>query len=303
MEIITQVVPDDFNLFLFGDLHRGSVHFCQTSYNRFLNTFESPFDGVSENYAVNQGDNIEALATDDRRFDLTNADLTGWKARESFIDAQIQSAIDLLKPLGERLVVVLKGNHEHTIERITNAGSRIASGLGVPYGTYSVVINYVDKNGSLLFKHYATHGRKQLSSIADDPVRQRANMELQLKRAVKSKFGDTLLNSMGHAHKIITAKPRPQLYLTTGEDIEQRYTKPRKRTGYIEPNHKWYACTGSFLRTFVLGVDGYAERAGYDPVELGCVVAKIRDREIVDLVELPLSHNEITETEEAWVAA
>jgi len=31
----------------------------------------------------------------------------------------------------------------------------------------------------------------------------------------------------------------------------------------------------------ILGHDGYAERAGYDPVELGFAIVEIRDRKVI----------------------
>jgi len=314
MQLITQVVPDDFNLFLYGDTHEGAVHFCRSSWNKFIDIVRKPFDGVSKNFVVDHGDCIEAISTDDRRFDIETADpeillaakAAGRSSKGSYIDRQIESAINRRKPIFDKIVTLLKGNHEHALWRYTSVSERIADGLEVSYGTYSAVISYVDKDGDLLFKHYATHGRRTIGSVADDPVRQRANMELQLKRYLKNKFGDTLLNSQGHSHKILTAKPRPQLYITTNEgDIGHHYTAARKSRGYIEPNHKWYACSGSFLKQYIVGVDGYSERAGYDPVELGCVVCKVRDRQIVDLVELAFSTTELkkkpTIFEEPWV--
>ena len=42
------------------------------------------------------------------------------------------------------------------------------------------------------------------------------------------------------------------------------------------------------MRLYGDGVSGYAERAEYDPVELGVVVVMVRDREIVDVKPIVL---------------
>ncbi len=284
MQIITREVPDDFNLFLFGDVHTGSLMSYDSGWEKLVDIMTSKYDGLpaSKNFGVDHGDMIEAITIDDKRFEEATT-------KESSILAQIETATRMRTTIQEKLICLLKGNHEHAVIRWGDAAKDIAKRLSVPCGTYSAVISYVDKKGSVLFKHYATHGRKVFNSTADDPVRRRSNMELSLKRSLKDMFGDTLLNSCGHAHKIISLKPRGQLYLTVGKkEIKHSYTQPKKKHGYIEPNHKWYACAGSFMRLFVIGVDGYAERAGYTPNELGIVIVKVRDREIVDMVEVPL---------------
>lgn len=291
MQIIIKQVPDNFNLFLFGDVHTGSVLSYNKGWEAFVNMVTSRYDGlpIENNFCLDHGDCIEAITIDDSRFFSATT-------KEVSILQQAQEAIRMRGAIRKNLVCILKGNHEHAVHRFGDISKHICEQLKVPYGTYSAVVNYVDANGNSLFKHYATHGRKTLSSTADDPVRQRANMELQLKRALKNKFGDTLLNSMGHAHRLLKVIPRHLLYLTTDRkyDIQQEYTSPRKKAGYIEPNHKWYACTGAFYRLFAdtykndAPTDSYSERAGYDPTELGVIIVKIRDREIVDMIEHPL---------------
>lgn len=114
-------------------------------------------------------------------------------------------------------------------------------------------------------------------------------MELILKRHLKHKFGDCLLMSMGHTHKLLICSPNPELYLTDdGSQITQKYTRSDKADGYIHPDHRWYINTGSFLKLYGDGVSGYAERAGYDPVELGFIVVMVRDRKIVDVRKVTL---------------
>ena len=70
MEFVSKEVPRDFNLFKVGDIHIGSLHCHERGFLRFINAVQQPYAGVSENYVVCLGDQIEAIASDDYRFDL-----------------------------------------------------------------------------------------------------------------------------------------------------------------------------------------------------------------------------------------
>jgi hypothetical protein len=65
-----------------------------------------------------------------------------------------------------------------------------------------------------------------------------------------------------------------------GKNLLSKYTGPRKTGGYIHPDYRHYLCCGSFHRTYGDGYSTYAEHAGYDPVELGFFVVRVRDRKI-----------------------
>ena len=285
MQIINYRLPgDDCNIFLFGDVHTGSLMSQEGGFKEMTDMMHSSYDGMSAKYniGIDHGDMVEAIEVRDKRFCLETT-------KTASIDKQIQQAIELRIPIKKKLICCLKGNHEHAIIRFTNATERVCLGAGIRYGTYTALINYTDAKGRLMFKHFATHGYGSIRSDADDPVRQLANKRLSLKRKLKNKFGDVLLSTMGHTHQLIILKPEPILYLTSQAlKIHQNYTEPRKKHGYIEPNHKWMASTGSFLRLYENGVDGYAERMGLDPVELGFIICRIRNSTVFDLVKVPL---------------
>ena len=59
---------------------------------------------------------------------------------------------------------------------------------------------------------------------------------------------------------------------------------PDETDEHIPRHLRWYCNTGSFLGTYGPdGISGYAERFGYDPVELGYLIAEIRDGIIKDI--------------------
>jgi hypothetical protein len=109
-------------------------------------------------------------------------------------------------------------------------------------------------------------------------------MELSLKRQLKNKAGDCAVMVKGHSHKLIVCPPRSELYMTdNSKKIQQHYTMYQQNAEYIHPDFRFYGNTGSFLRLFGEGISGYAEKAEYDPTELGYLVLVCRDKKIVSL--------------------
>ena len=286
MIIITKQLPIDFNLFLFGDAHDGSKLYYERGFDEFIDTVANPYEGLpsSRNYAVDHGDAIEAIAVDDFRFDPETMD-----DPSDIPMAQADRRIAKLSAIKSHMIAMLMGNHELKLKKYTNFTKYICKELGVPYGTYAARIIYTDHKGELIFKHYATHGRKMISSTADDPKRRLANMELVLKRHLKFKAGDCLLQSKGHTHKLLVCRPNTELYITDdGEKTHQKYTHSHRAAGYIHSDHRWYVNTGSFLKLFGDGYSGYGEIAEYDPLELGYAVVIVRDRMIQDIKKVIL---------------
>ena len=96
--------------------------------------------------------------------------------------------------------------------------------------------------------------------------------------------GDCILMAFGDTHKLVVTEPTKSLYLTDdGSQVVQHYTKDMPSTKYIHPDHRWYANTGSFVKGQEIGVDSYVSRAGYDPTELGYVVANVKKGRMVEV--------------------
>lgn len=156
--------------------------------------------------------------------------------------------------------------------------------MGVDYGTWSAKLSIQTSDGKLMYKIFETHGIRSITSAADDPKRRRVNMQLILKRQLKFKFGDCAVMIKHHTHKLLVCKPESELYLTdNGKHIKQEYTTYGQNEDYIHPDARWYGNAGSFLRMYGEGMSGYAEINEYDPVELGFLILKVRDRKIVEL--------------------
>jgi len=278
MQLLTKVLPNNHNIFLFGDKHDGSVLSFDKGWNQLSDMMNSEYDGCSNNYGVDVGDCIEAIMVDDSRFSED-------KLTEARPLAQVKMAVKRRKPIAHMLLTILMGNHERKQWRFGNlTKEEICEQLGVDYGTYTCKISIKDKRDKLLYKLYATHGFRNISSTADDPKRRRVNMQLILKRHLKFKAGDCAVMVKGHTHKLMVCKPEAELYLTDdGKRLKQHYTSWGQNENYIHPDARWYGNTGSFLRLHGEGISGYAEIMEYDPVELGFLVLKVRGQKIVSL--------------------
>ena len=279
-------MPTNWNLWLFGDTHIGTIVHDRDSFLEFLEIVSQPYDGIParHNYLVDHGDAIEAIAIDDKRYDArlcTDPRGTPFEQAEEYIN--------LLRPVKKQIVVRLKGNHEHTLFRFGNLAKYISDQLVVPYGTYSAKITYRDRDGGLIFKHFCMHGRKGISSAADDPKRRKTNMELTLKRQLKHKSGDALLQSKAHTHRLLVCEPNAELYLTDdGKKTKQKYTHSHRAAGYLHPDHRWYASTGSFYKLYADDEDSYAERGEYDPLEIGVICCLVCNRTITEVRRIVL---------------
>ena len=275
MRLIPPVtVPPNFNLFHFGDLHDGSVLSSSRAFSKLMDMMNSEYDGCSANYGIDGGDMIEAIMVDDSRFSPE-------KLSEPLPLEQMEQAIKKREPIKNKLLAILMGNHERKLWRFGDITEKVCEKLGVPYGTYTAKFTFQDSNGNLIFKVYETHGFKGIISTADDPKRRRTNMELILKRHLKFKAADCAVMIKHHTHKLLVCKPDADLFLyDDGKEIKQSYTGWGQSEQYIHPDARWYGNAGSFLRLFGKGISGYAEIFELDPVELGFLITKVRNKKV-----------------------
>ena len=95
MQILKHKLPANFNLFLFGDDHEGTLLRHNKGWNKLVNMMESEFEGIKprHNYGVHHGDFIEAITVDDYRFDTQNEvlnQISQLNTRVAVFEAQIK---------------------------------------------------------------------------------------------------------------------------------------------------------------------------------------------------------------------
>jgi hypothetical protein len=205
----------DFNLFLYGDVHEGASVMHYDGWEQLVDTLKSPYEGLpaTRNRAIEHGDILEGVTIDHPFYD----EYTHTKKPLETIEDAIKRRI----PIRKHLDFILEGNHDLRLKHHGNVAKAVTDRLNkakgkatnIIYGSYSTKATWNDRNGNLMFKSYHTHGRKGISSVADDPLRVQSNMMLSLKRHLMHKFADTILMCKGHTHKLLIKPPQPQLYL------------------------------------------------------------------------------------------
>jgi hypothetical protein len=284
MELLYQTIPLNCNIFLFGDDHEGTTLRSNRGWDKLIDAMLSPWGGIraANNYGIHHGDHIEAIMVDDPRYDPRVC--TTYQPLE-----QNQQAKKNFLPIKKQMVTILDGNHPWKLWKFGPLTKALCKELNVRYGSWTSKIIWKNRKGDIIFKTYHTHGRKTITSTADDPIRQEANWKLALKKQLKEKAGDCMLLAKGHTHKLLVSEPKHRLYLTDdGKKLRQGYADATPTDVYIHHDLRWYVNTGSFFRSIALGVESYSERFEYDPLELGFCVAEVRDGEIADVKKVLL---------------
>lgn len=266
-------VPSNFDFILFGDLHRGSMGSDDSGIGKLIDHI-----GYGKaTYAGFMGDAMEGIMIDDKRYDFSS--------KIGPMD-QMNEVKKLFHPVRKKIMYWQSGNHELSLLKFGNIGKSLAKDLDIWYGKFSCVIEFQDKHGRL-FDLFSTHGTGRFVSQAKDFRQEKANTEAALQKKLNRKYGTALVMACGHYHKLITANPDRRLILShENGELEQTYVDyAASEQGFIQPDFRWYVCTGSFLKSYIDDIDvvGYAERAGYDPVELGYQVIEVRGRKIVGI--------------------
>lgn len=286
MRLMACKAGPDFNVFAAGDTHEFNEAFSEKAFRKFADMFFSEYEGVppDNNWLLHMGDPADFITRSDYRYDP--------KIHKKMVLQQFDGIVDRYREFQPRMLGMVDSNHPLVLDPLGNVTEWLCNKLDIEYLTYSTKFTFLTKQKEeLMFKLFATHGRKTISSSADDEIRVESNQRLTLKRHLKRKASDCAVMLKGHAHKLIVAAPTPKLCLTDNlKRLIQFYPEPTKyhQMDYIPWELRWYACTGSFLRTYLLDHNTYSEKAEYDPVDLGFVIVIVRDRKVREVRAIPL---------------
>jgi hypothetical protein len=279
MQLITKTLPPNHDIITSGCWHSGSL----LTHWDGLDEMREYILASPDTYLAIGGDLAEAIMVDDKRFNFETD-------RGEQPLKQYQVIIDYLQPLAkaDRVLFCLIGNHDFKLIKFGNfVRDMVCKELNIPYGSYTTKLSVKDDKGKEMWKLYYTHGRKSITSVADDPIRRLANMKLILKRNLSPMAADCIVQAKGHSHKLIVCEPETSLYLyDDGKKVKSSYTGAGEGSRrFIPPDARWYLNTGSFYRLYSdePGISGYAEMAEYAPVELGYPIIECRDGKVVNV--------------------
>jgi hypothetical protein len=281
MQRIESEIPRDCEIVFWGDTHDGSELTHEDGIGEIVEHI-----GMTEKCLwVHMGDFIEGVMTDDKRFNNDHyANKENGKPKKTPIPfKQANKIIATLKPIRKKGIVGLGGNHELKLHRFGNLAEYICDELNIPYGTRTARIIHSNK-GKHLFNSFVTHDIPMLRSNAKGFWQQEANIKASLVMKLYRRMGDCAFMCAGHLHQLLVVPPTKQLYMIDGEKgVKQRYlTSDMGKEGqFINPDQRWYGCSGSTRKRFVDGIDDYSDI--YDPNELGCLIMYVYDGAIQDI--------------------
>jgi len=271
LELIKHTLPNDHKIYLFSDLHIGSV-LC---YEKGLIKMIDQIKKEKNSYCIIGGDLAEAIVVDDPRFSINSI------KRKYFTPLdQYNYITDLLEPIKDKILGILWGNHDIKISKYGNfVKDIVCKRLNVPYAgfTSKFIITTGKAKNKKQIKIFYSHGFGSVNSTNPDPITQIAAMKKSVKTKLRSKAGDCEIMCMGHSHKLLVAEPTSKLVLVDdGKEIKQMYTTDYNHGSLIPEDHRYYVNSGSFYKLYEIGVDGYASQAGYDPTEMGYAVVNVK---------------------------
>ena len=271
MKLIDYEIPSTCKIFLIGDIHQGSPACYEKGVNKVIECIKKDKNAR----VVVMGDVIEAINIEDKRITYQ---------KEIPIPAQQRDlAIELLRPIKDKIITILLGNHEMKLWKNFNPIEDICKALNVEYGSYTSVVSLYDSKG-FMFRMFLAHGYGQINSHAGRKEQRLTNMISKLKRLLEEQAGDCLVMAIGDSHKLLIAPPLQELILKFSDnDMKQHYlSQGEGNEFFIPPDRRWYINTGSFQAKYSKDPRSvtFAERRGFSPNELGCAVIEIKNRKI-----------------------
>jgi hypothetical protein len=288
MELIHRVMPKDHTIIMTSCWHSGSSNCHKDGILELVDKVKS-----RKNYFMgHHGDMIEAIVPGDKRYCSSSIDVSTIQP-----DKQRDWIIETCRPIANKILFFQIGNHEFKLINTTNIAHDICMSLNVPYGALMCKFVATDRDGKVLYKWFAMHGKKGLPKGAKDSTQRRGNRAAALKRILEETgHCDCILMSQGHDHSALMVVP-PSIsdevsVIDDGRVFKElKHTSPPQNSQFIPPEARWYAICGSMRKTLAppgSGVLDYAELAGYGPSPLGWVEARIENGVVVDVQALRL---------------
>lgn len=252
MQVKEVIIPykysDKIYLYPLGDIHLGTIHCAE----------EEIIDKVSEiknnptAYWIGMGDYAECITPSDKRWDPSQKVIPDWLKQDDIEDCQRKRVVNVLKPIKDKCIGLLYGNHEDVI-RIRNHANihkHICEDLGADNLGYSCLIHFLfrrkNSNESHLFKGAFTHG--------NGSARTEGGQLNYLKRFMDD--FDAQIYGYAHVHTIKANSPES---LSSNDACK------------IVSKCKVGAITGCWFRTYTQGeVASYGEKKVYKPTRIGC---------------------------------
>jgi hypothetical protein len=266
MRILTHTIThpsrsDLIRIWPLGDVHLGNAATNEKAFAATVETIAA--DPLSR--WIGMGDYCEWINRGDPRFSPEAAPKWLNLHRLDLARQQLDRFLELTKPIADKCIALVRGNHEDTIARHTErdvygdivAGIKAAmeeppDRLGLGYCGYirlRVLRGGVESWALDIFAHHGWGGGRLAGSKA-----------LKLERAIQRYRADVVLVGHWHTRQIVT-----------GAEIAAN-----RRGTRINQFARVGVCTGHWMDGHAQDVETYVQIAGYPPSTIGCPVIELR---------------------------
>jgi len=207
------------------------------------------------------GDGAEWITPSDKRWDPNQKSVSDWVEPDNIAECQTRWLVDLFKPIKDKCIGLLYGNHEESIRihNHNNVQKNLCERLAVDNLGYSAFVRLFfrreSSNETHIIKGAFTHGAS--SAITK-------GAKLNKLRQFMNDF-DAHIYGYAHMHDIIIDD---KSYMSlTPRAFGQSDIKSSESVGVV---------TGCWFRTYTKGIHAsYGERKAYPPTAIGCPVITI----------------------------
>jgi len=206
----------EIHLYSLGDIHVGALAHERSAFKKAIELIRQDPIG----YWIGIGDYAEFIANlHDPRFTLQDFKSLPASEAMDWIGKQIDRVLEIFKPIKDRCLGILDGNHERSFQKysaLIDVTSRIAKELGVPRLGDIAIIDVklrVDARHKKVLRVWAAHGWGS--------SRLKSGAALTLERAGSHYDADVYF--MGHLHQNLAFTT--VVFSTTGTGVMRKRTK------------------------------------------------------------------------------
>lgn len=236
-----------------GDVHYGNVN---VDLKKFKETIEY-IKNKPNCYTILMGDMCEAIMMSDKRFDVECIAPELKNRLGDLAFAQYENMRDMLMPIKNKILLSIRGNHGDNLRTKFNTDfdAWMAKELNVPMAGYSafLVIKFdreqFHTETLTFFVHHGIMSSRKTGAKVN-----------AIEGLAESFDADVYLN--GHSH---------DLFVTSKVKLSVAGNK-------VKESKRYFAHTGTFLKTYVQDTLCYGEKALYPPLKTGVLKFSIYPR-------------------------
>jgi hypothetical protein len=258
-EIIYPSCSHTFNIIPLGDIHLGNIGCDIKKLTKIITWIKE----TPRTFWIGTGDYTECINIDDPRFDELSVD-PDYRLRgiSRLITQQMRDIVALLRPIQNKCIGLVSGNHEETIrlrykrDIMYEIAERLhLQHLLLGYDGW-IRLQFIRKPSTTIKLRNTSHTSYTIYISHGFGAARKSGAKVNRLEDFTT-FMDADIIILGHEHKKIIAPPVIKLYLTQEGNLSYR-----KQIALM---------AGSFLRGYVENATTYIEKKGYPPSDLGVV--------------------------------